>query len=109
MALPIDTEKLARNATLAAVARIGMIAATAALPIAGLLAKTWLDRVIATGDRLVESVDKLNVSQKLLQQELKFGLDATRAEIITIKSQVTDHEGRIRVIERAIPASTIAR
>ena len=99
MILTVDTEKLANNTTLAALGRIAMLAATLiGLPVAGFM----MQRIITTGDAIAAKLDDNVTATRLLQQKVDYGFDAARKEADTIRIQIVDHEGRIRIIEREI-------
>lgn len=104
--MAMDTDKLVKNSLFTALARASMIAAVAVgLPVAG-----WMmQRVINAADAIGQKVDKGAVQMQLLQQEVKFGFDAAKMEITGIRVQLTDHEGRIRLIERDTPTRPMAR
>jgi len=96
MIVAIDTDRLARNTVLTVIARLAMIAATAMLPVAGFL----LTRTVNSIDAMSLEVSKGATQIKLLEQAVKFGFDANKADVASIRQQLTDHEGRLRVIER---------
>ena len=95
--MAIDTEALVKNSLLTVIARVAMIVATLAMPLAGFM----MQRVIAAADAIGDKVDKGAVQMQLLQQDVKYGFDAAKSDIAGIRGQLLDHEGRLRIIERA--------
>lgn len=62
---------------------------------------TWMvGRAITTADKLMLKVDKSSMDLRLMQHELLTGFRSTTNELLEIKSDIKDHEGRLRVLER---------
>lgn len=94
--MAIDTDRWAQSSGLALFARLVMIfASLIALPVAGWM----LNRVVNTADEISAKVGQQGTKLELLDQSVKFGFDAAKGDITGIRMQLTDHEGRIRVIE----------
>lgn len=100
MILAMDTDKLVQNSAFTVMARLAMIACAAILPVAGTIGLFMMQRVISAADEIGAKVDKGAVQMQLLQQEVKYGFDAAKSDISGLRIQLTDHEGRLRVIER---------
>lgn len=96
MILALDTEKMASNATFTLLTRIMMwIGVAIMLPVVG-----WtMQRVVTTADEISAKVGVQGTKIELLDQSVKYGFDAAKGDITGIRMQLTDHEGRIRVIE----------
>ena len=94
--MTLDPEKLVKNELLTLAGRVAILVASACMPIVG----TILWQVWSAAANISAKVDTQGVQIELLKQTVQFGLDANKSEVSTIRSQVTDHEGRIRVIER---------
>ena len=96
MILALDTDKWVQSSGLTLFARLLMIfASLVALPIAGWM----LQRVVTTADEISAKVGVQGTKIELLDQTVKYGFDAAKGDITGIRMQLTDHEGRIRVIE----------
>ncbi len=94
--MALDTDKWVQSSGLTLFARLLMIfASLVALPIAGWM----LQRVVTTADEISAKVGAQGTKIELLDQTVKYGFDAAKGDITGIRMQLTDHEGRIRVIE----------
>lgn len=94
----MDTDKIVQNSVFTLVARGAMIlASTIGLPLAAFM----MQRVISSADAIGAKVDQSAMQMQLLQQEVKYGFDAAKSDISGIRLQLTDHENRLRPLERA--------
>jgi hypothetical protein len=92
-------EKLVDSRMFITFARVLMIiASTIGLPIAGWM----LSRVIERADKIVEKVDSTHTNLQLLDQGMKFSFERMKSELDRLNTTVTDHDGRIRNIERIV-------
>lgn len=90
-------ERLVDNKIFATVARLAMLfASMIALPAAGFM----LVRIINSADSISATVNSQATDLKLIKQEITSGFDRTNTELNRIQMQITDHEGRIRALER---------
>jgi hypothetical protein len=89
-----------RSEMLAVFARVVMIAAsTIGLPAAGYLMVKMLNKA----DAIVERVEDHTVQLKLINQGVTLAADVAKSDMSMIRSVVSDHETRIRVLERPAP------
>lgn len=103
-------ERLVDNKIFTTVARLAMLfASMIALPVAGFM----LVRIINSADSISASVNSQATDLKLIKQEITSGFDRTNSELNRMQLQITDHEGRIRALERPptviVPAEPVTR
>ncbi len=90
-------DKLANSSMLMVIARFSMIAATLALPIAGWMLQRGVnavDEVARKVDTIRDQTIETNGNVKLIQQTQQVQ-----------SSILTDHEGRMRLLERVRPST----
>jgi hypothetical protein len=95
----VDTDKLVESKLLTLAARgLMILGVSVGLPVAGFM----MSRILAAADTIAAKVDKTAVQVELLKQRYDLGADATKADLSGIRAILTDHEGRLRVIERRV-------
>lgn len=92
-------EKLVDSRMFITFARMLMIVASAiGLPVAGFMMSRMIDRA----DKIVEKVEGTHHNLNLLDQSMRFSFERMKSDLDRLNMTVTDHDGRIRVIERIV-------
>lgn len=92
--------KLVKNEILTAFARVAMVISTAVILPASL---TLMFRLLSSMDEANKKLDTTSTKVELLEQGVRLRDDILKSSLERIQFQVTDHEGRIRFIERGKP------
>jgi hypothetical protein len=94
--MTLSPEKLADNKLLTTSARLAIIfLTTVGLPVSGYIGM----RVISYADAINAKLVAQNLNVQLLQLTVKNGFDREHDEQSIMQAQISDHEGRIRVLE----------
>jgi len=59
-----------------------------------------LNRVATTNDMMSEKLDRYSTKVEVLTENVKYGFERNVSDMDRLQAQVSDHEGRIRALER---------
>lgn len=96
-------EKLVDNKLLTVAGRIAIVVATAALPVIATLGGKLAWNILDNIEAVSKKVDDTGVKLQLLDQSVNFGVQSNKTEFGNVRAQLSDHEGRLRLIERGVP------
>lgn len=75
-----------------------MLGTLIGLPVAG----WYMQRLVASQDRMTDTVSQSSLQLKLLEQSVRLEAERRGDQLNAIKEIVVDHEGRIRVLEQKV-------
>ena len=94
---PGSLDKIVENKLLTSLARIAMvIGGGLGVPLAIFV----LNRVATTNDMMSEKLDRYSTKVEVLTENVKYGFERNVSDMDRLQAQVSDHEGRIRALER---------
>lgn len=94
-------ERFAESVWVRLFARMAMIAATAALPLVGGLVAYFGNRTIVSLDDALKTINETASRVLVLQQQITDSGAVYSAHEGQIRSQLEDHEARLRILEQS--------